>query len=723
MSRVRVVIPRPPNLFAEWIPEFALTHSTRLSLPDSWHMRANQVWLLPILAMFVHCLVQRRWLSSQWKESRRAERVLVGVEDPQLLAKKADDPPAASGNKEGNTRWAPSWTMWLFWLMLATHTLYYIVEIDSTQMLRENKGMAYHHFASYVVFFGYAKNANDICVVTLLPLVIHCLYWSFFGTTTVETHSALTMSILALYNVALLFCGSVCFVMFFALENAYSRGRVPITVRRQDGATLKAIMTHPTDLLMPLTCVAIGAVNYSIYCTLHSGSVCGAANVFDADLGTNHRVWSCILYVIWVSLSSLVGVVLGRSQWFRRLLKGDPRQLEGFTETRYQVVEGGAYQGGGRLSPIGAVLSFLGFGGIKVQTTQHMPQGILKGVFFSAGFLINAWILVSIFIHRTRLAYQGLSTLLASISWLLGICALWCLGIVITIFLNWLSRSRWDSRKPSMAIFINISLVVLLSLNVNLAMDRYHAIGGLNATKKWRSKMMLFAFMATFVLASTALLVMSPSLDGMTPDDIGVFRLWLMCLIVFYTTTSMATIVYYVATYRHIKSMLQQLIHSGSANPTLAELAFPEEEEEEEEDQDGFYAKSRIQPPEPSLQNSLPKPKTSAEFASITIENAHKAVRESEEAVNRHKAEKQRASATEYAVLVNCVIMSTGIVVLYLPFVVELIFLEHAPELANSVWVQVGSVLAGMDTIWTPVLVLHSWPQIRKACIPRWSSK
>ncbi|KAJ3229106.1 hypothetical protein HDU81_005661 [Chytriomyces hyalinus] len=249
-------------------------------------------------------------------------------------------------------------------------------------------------------------------------------------------------------------------------------------------------------------------------------------------------------------------------------------------------------------------------------------------------------------------------------------------------------------------------------------MDRYHAIGGLNSTKKWRSKMMLFAFMATFVLVSTALLVVSPSLDGMTPDNIRIFRLWLMCLIVFYTTTSMATIVYYVATYRHIKSMLQQLIHNGSPNPTLAELAFPEEGEED------FYAKSLIQPPQPSLQNNAtPKPKTSAEFATITIENAHKAVRESEEAVNRHKAEKQRASATEYAVLVNCVIMSTGIVVLYLPFVVELIFLEHAPELANSVWVQVGSVLAGLDTIWTPILVLHSWPQIRKACIPRWSSK
>ncbi|KAJ3219103.1 HEAT repeat-containing protein 6, partial [Chytriomyces hyalinus] len=366
MSRVRVVIPRPPNHFAEWIPEFALRHSTRLSLPDYWHMRANQVWLFPIVAMFVCCVLQRRWLPSQWKESRIAERVLVGVEDHQLLdGKKADDAAAAPIHKK-ESRWTPSWTLWLFWLMLATHALYYVVEIDSTQMLRANKGMAYHHFASYVVFFGYAKNANDICVLTLVPFVIHCIYWSFFGTTTVETHTPLTLSILVLYNVALLVCGSVSFVMFFALENAYSRGRVPVAVRK-GGATLKAIMTHPTDLLMPLTCVAIGAVNYSIYCTMHSGSVCGAAGLFDADLGKNHRVWSCIAYVVWVSLSSLVGVVLGRSQWFGRLLKGDPRLLEGFTETRYQLVEGGPYQGGGRLSPIGAMMSWFGFGGIHVE--------------------------------------------------------------------------------------------------------------------------------------------------------------------------------------------------------------------------------------------------------------------------------------------------------------------------------------------------------------------
>ncbi|KAJ3225619.1 hypothetical protein HDU81_007770 [Chytriomyces hyalinus] len=365
MSRVRVVIQRPPNLFAEWLPEFVLRHCTRPSLPDTWHMRANQVWLLPILAMFIHCVLQRRWLQSQWKESRRAESLRVGVvEDHQLHAKKTDDPRATSVDFKDN-RWAPSWTMWAFWLMLATHSLYYIVEIDSTQILRANKGMAYHHFASYVVFFGYAKNANDICVLTLTPFVIHCLYWSFLGTTTVETHSTLTISILVLYNLSLLLCGSVCFVMFFALESAYSRGRVPITLRQASGATLKAIMTHPADLTMPLTCVAIGAVNYSIYCTMHSGSVCGAAGVFDADLGTNHRIWSCILYVVWVLLSALVGVAVGRSQWFRRILKGDPRVLEGFTETRYQLVEGGPYQGGGRLSPIGAVMGYFGSGGMK----------------------------------------------------------------------------------------------------------------------------------------------------------------------------------------------------------------------------------------------------------------------------------------------------------------------------------------------------------------------
>ncbi|KAI8617365.1 hypothetical protein BC830DRAFT_1113774 [Chytriomyces sp. MP71] len=317
-----------------------------------------------------------------------------------------------------------------------------------------------------------------------------------------------------------------------------------------------------------------------------------------------------------------------------------------------------------------------------------MPQLILKGTFFSAGILLNAWILISVAVSRLY------CPLALTISSLLLVCLVWCIGVLVTIIWNAVDGASFHNRSASMAIFGNLALILLLGGNVNLAMERYFAVkSGDSCVAKRVAKAVLFLVLIAFGASCVAILLVSPSLDGLTPRDEHIYHVWIALLIAFYASCVSATLFLYAATYRVIQRMLRNVMSGDWHEPEFPTLP----------------------PQRPFSQDSF-MPTSPRTMAATALERATRAVRESEEALARHREKQKRTHQAETATFWRCVVMSGGIVALYLPFVVELALKPWLSARVELVWVQVGSVLAGLDTIWTPLVVLYSWKEVQEIC-------
>jgi hypothetical protein len=125
---------QPPHLLAAVLPEILLSQSTEWMFPTSWHVSMNIVWGIQIWILFLHCIWVGRWLPCQWEYSRRLEKA--------LFDEVTDDEMEGLNSSKVNTKilkteallWCPSWTVWQFWVMLVTHSIFYIMEIDCTSI-------------------------------------------------------------------------------------------------------------------------------------------------------------------------------------------------------------------------------------------------------------------------------------------------------------------------------------------------------------------------------------------------------------------------------------------------------------------------------------------------------------------------------------------------------------------------------------------------------------
>ncbi|KAI8611356.1 hypothetical protein BC830DRAFT_1084123 [Chytriomyces sp. MP71] len=120
----------PPNLMAAILPASILDQSDKLMFPTSWHQTANFVWGIQIWILVVQCILQRRWVPSQWKESRESERNEIAFLNRPESASDLQSGESVEATRSGRLR--TPWTIVQFWIMLLTHSVFYMIELDST---------------------------------------------------------------------------------------------------------------------------------------------------------------------------------------------------------------------------------------------------------------------------------------------------------------------------------------------------------------------------------------------------------------------------------------------------------------------------------------------------------------------------------------------------------------------------------------------------------------
>ncbi|KAI8617372.1 hypothetical protein BC830DRAFT_1113791 [Chytriomyces sp. MP71] len=343
MERERGIVVRPPNRLAEWLPDYVLMNSIYVGLPDTWQQQLNLLCLVPVLVLFVHCILEQRWVPSQWRASRESERSRLTIKAPV--------------NMKGV--WIPPPSVLLFWAMLGLYTLYYVVELDSTQMIFRNQAVAWHHYFAIIVFFGYTVNANVLSVSSLLPFVLHTVYWAFLYD---DAPRNWTRAIVLLaYNLSLVLCGLLSFFIAGALRAKSSfdflHTRHPAVVR-----------THPMTLLMPFASVFIAAANHAQYCTSDGGatSVC-VSRLFFSQHATENALGVALGVGAWLAgLAYMSGFGFGCVSAVRVWIEA---HADAFTETRYVVRSTWTVleyvAGGGRVSPVGWLCRLCGFGRIE----------------------------------------------------------------------------------------------------------------------------------------------------------------------------------------------------------------------------------------------------------------------------------------------------------------------------------------------------------------------
>ncbi|KAJ3102751.1 hypothetical protein HDU97_000290 [Phlyctochytrium planicorne] len=194
------------TLFDGLMPGFLLEQRNESMFPSDWHIAWNKLWLTQTVICFLWLIYNKRWIA------------------------------AFNIDKK-------SWMVWQFRAMLLTHSLFYVVELYSTDIIQKYTPMAFHHWFALIVFSTFMYDSNTFAVITLLPIVIHGSFWVL---------GADNMELLGVYNMTLLACGVVTFFNNVAVGPK----------------------NKPVSNALGLTAMFIAGVNYFTYCHSYRGQNC-----------------------------------------------------------------------------------------------------------------------------------------------------------------------------------------------------------------------------------------------------------------------------------------------------------------------------------------------------------------------------------------------------------------------------------------------------------------
>ncbi|KAJ3118372.1 hypothetical protein HDU96_002214 [Phlyctochytrium bullatum] len=193
------------------LPGFVLEQRRELMFPTPWHIQWNWMWLTQTCVLMAWLIYRQRWVPA-WN--------------------------------------CPSnWVVKQFSFMLVTHSLFYVVEIYATDIFASYTPMFWHHVLAIVVFSCFFIDNNTLSVVTVIPIIIHGIFWVM---------GADNLPLLMVYNTILLLAGLITFFNNVAAGPANA----------------------PIGNMLGLTAVAISMVNYFTYCR---GTVC-IRDTFDEHL-------------------------------------------------------------------------------------------------------------------------------------------------------------------------------------------------------------------------------------------------------------------------------------------------------------------------------------------------------------------------------------------------------------------------------------------------------
>ncbi|KAJ3398660.1 hypothetical protein HDU80_008697 [Chytriomyces hyalinus] len=316
---------------------------------------------------------------------------------------------------------------------------------------------------------------------------------------------------------------------------------------------------------------------------------------------------------------------------------------------------------------------------------------------YGSGSLLNLSILTTYARHAPSLLKTRLDRITAA---LIAICFVWSLGRSTIEILIATNKSTQSDRVA--ACFTSIVMSFIFAFNFILAMERYFSIKDINGKPFYKA---VYISLALCVAALLGIFATSTAADGIRPDSKPQAMIWDAIASIGFLGASTGMVALYIATYRFTTRMFDE------SPRTVA-----------------YFVK---QPPPPvavtivaTSDSNLSSTRAAPRFElnRLPATSASRILDAEQLEHVRIKAEKQ--------LLVNCIIMSAGLIICYAPiFFYQIVhaFLgintvneEKAPQ-GGDVFYVFGCVAVALDVLLTPGLVLYFRRDVRKrVCV--WGS-
>ncbi|TPX55569.1 hypothetical protein CcCBS67573_g09452 [Chytriomyces confervae] len=318
---------------------------------------------------------------------------------------------------------------------------------------------------------------------------------------------------------------------------------------------------------------------------------------------------------------------------------------------------------------------------------------------YGSGSLLNLSILTTYARHAPSLLKTRLDRITAA---LIAICFVWSLGRSTIEILIATNKSTQSDRVA--ACFTSIVMSFIFAFNFILAMERYFSIKDINGKPFYKA---VYVALALCVAALLGIFATSTAADGIRPDSKPQAMIWDAIASVGFLGASTGMVALYIATYRFTTRMFDE------SPRTVA-----------------YFVKQPPPPPPVAVTivatsdsnasgtpTSSPHPRAAPRFElnRLPASTASRILDAEQLEHVRIKAEKQ--------LLVNCIIMSAGLIVCYAPiFFYQIVhaFLgintvneEKTPQ-GGDVFYVFGCVAVALDVLLTPGLVLYFRRDVRK---------
>ncbi|KAI8839745.1 hypothetical protein BJ741DRAFT_678331 [Chytriomyces cf. hyalinus JEL632] len=293
---------------------------------------------------------------------------------------------------------------------------------------------------------------------------------------------------------------------------------------------------------------------------------------------------------------------------------------------------------------------------------------------WTVGFLLNGFILLAMVLRTSLFIFNEH---LRTIGTLLLLCQTWSLVNVINDVV-YLLYGNHDS--SFYAILSNTVLILIFGANFILSLERFYTVCK-EESLRLRHYLVIYSVLLVFIVAVVAVIIVSPAELDFQPAELNYFVIWRTLITSCFSICLIGMIFCYTRTYRYTTQLIAQ---SSSATTTISESV-----------------------------KASQTTSTSDSASIISWENETETVDSDSLVSPEELAYRQRIA---WCVLKSCIVMSSAMVLCYIPYVV---WLHTADYWANpsTLFGNVVSGMAALDVFLTPGLILYLKRDIREACV------
>ncbi|KAI8614355.1 hypothetical protein BC830DRAFT_1127717 [Chytriomyces sp. MP71] len=286
---------------------------------------------------------------------------------------------------------------------------------------------------------------------------------------------------------------------------------------------------------------------------------------------------------------------------------------------------------------------------------------------FAAGLLLNGWMVFTALYHRKRVLLDRLDRVML---YILIICVFWSFFSAINGILYDLGQVT-NLERNWYAICSSGLIGILVVANLALAAERFCLICQKSSQYERRTMIAVLLFLACHLISVLVVFIQAPSTDGVIPGDHNVAIVWAWCLLFGFVVANTFIFALYAATFKFSAQTLEQ-------NNSLVEI----------------------------IARSGSVKFVDSEGGLINSSDLYKTLLE-----------------TQKKLLINSLIMSSVIAILYIPIIVFIIVtvLSNAREETGICLGYLGKFFVACDVLASPVLILYFSRGFRHAaCFWKW---